>query len=213
MNKQELSIGLTLGAGAMVAMLIILIAHNLTREPIRESKQQKLQQQLSQLLLPETYDNQPAESVTYVTSEALGSEDTYPVYLATLKNKNTGVVVAATAADGYNGDIDLLIGLSENGSVTGVRVTQHNETPGLGDDIEINKSNWVLSFNELKTGAMAEHDWHVKKDGGKFDQFTGATITPRAVVHAVHRVVRWHQTDGRAQLQNNTSNPCANTSC
>ncbi len=126
---------------------------------------------------PITLGEQAAEALN-VDSNAVG-------WLATLKGKPTAIVIPVTAKDGYSGDIDMLVGIDQDLTITGVRVVTHTETPGLGDKIEIRKSDWILSFNGTPI-SIAETEWAVKKDGGRFDQFTGATITPRAVVKAVY---------------------------
>lgn len=90
-----------------------------------------------------------------------------------------------TSARGYSGEIQVLLGVDPEGRILGVRVIRHTETPGLGDKIELAKSDWVLAFNGRSLGDPPPERWAVKKDGGVFDQFTGATITPRATVKAV----------------------------
>jgi len=114
------------------------------------------------------------------------------VYRARAQARPTGAVVTAIATDGYNGEIKILVGFNYDGSVVSTRVTDHQETPGLGDDIDVKRSSWIHSFDGLSPDEMQAQDWQVKKDGGMFDQFTGATITPRAVVHAVHRATTWY---------------------
>ncbi len=96
-------------------------------------------------------------------------------------------IIEATAPDGYSGAIQLLVGADFNGTVLGVRVTEHHETPGLGDKIERRISDWITHFSGKKIDGATDSHFAVKKDGGDFDQFTGATITPRAVVNAVKR--------------------------
>lgn len=102
------------------------------------------------------------------------------------------VILPAVAPDGYTTAIQLLVGIRLDGSVAGVRIVDHKETPGLGDKVELKKSDWVLSFNEKSLEAPKVDFWKVKKDGGEFDQFTGATITPRAVVDAVKRALEFY---------------------
>lgn len=184
--------GFTLATSVVLAIAIIALVHQCTTGKIDNTQTQFLNNQIEQLLLPESYDNNPANSVIHLSSPELGSNEKLPIYRASLAGNPSGSVITAVAPDGYNGDIHLLIGLSYSGNVIGVRVTKHNETPGLGDDIDIKRSDWISAFDNLQTGQMAMQQWQVKRDGGSFDQFTGATITPRAVVHAVHRVVRWH---------------------
>ena len=100
----------------------------------------------------------------------------------------TGVAMFADTT-GYSGVIKILLGINDKGELTGVRVLSHTETPGLGDNIDLTKSNWVLSFDGKSLNNPDEKGWHVKKDGGEFDSFTGATITPRAVVKGVHEAL------------------------
>ena len=193
MNTLDVKHGLTLGVGAALAILVIVIVYQSTRETIRATSQRQLEAQLTQLLEPGSYDNLPSRDTIELTDAVLGSEKPKNIYRARINGRPTGLVISATAPDGYSGDIELLIGLSYAGSINGVRVTSHSETPGLGDDIELERSNWIRAFDQLSVANTKPIEWQVKKDGGRFDQFTGATITPRAVVHAVHRVANWYQ--------------------
>lgn len=97
--------------------------------------------------------------------------------------------MTATAPDGYNGKIEMIIAITIEDKITGIRVLKHNETPGLGDKVELRKSNWINSFTGKQYIVKQDSRWKVKKDGGMFDQFTGATITPRAVVNSVKNTV------------------------
>lgn len=170
----------------------------LTREPIRLTEQQNLHGDLSELLTPGSFNNDPALDTIYLSSPALGSVGPKVIYRARDNDTPTGAVITCIAPDGYNGDIGLLVGLSYNGNIVGVRVTHHNETPGLGDDIETRKSDWIYSFDNLIVGDIKPEEWNVKKEGGRFDQFTGATITPRAIVSSVYRVSLWYQQNREA---------------
>jgi electron transport complex protein RnfG len=102
-----------------------------------------------------------------------------------------GVILPATARDGYSGDIELLVGVTADGEIAGARVVSHKETPGLGDGIDTKKSPWIMSFDGTSLVSPSQPDWGVKKDGGAFDQFTGATVTPRAVVAAIRRTLEY----------------------
>ena len=101
------------------------------------------------------------------------------------------MILPATARDGYSGDIRALVGVRRDGSVAGVRVVAHRETPGLGDKVDLRKSDWILDFNERSLGNPALSGWNVAKEGGVFDQFTGATVTPRAVILATRRALEY----------------------
>jgi electron transport complex protein RnfG len=107
-------------------------------------------------------------------------------------------VLASIAPDGYAGTIKLLVGINYDGSIAGVRVVSHKETPGLGDAIEAERSDWILGFNGHSLREPGEERWKVKKDGGIFDQFSGATITPRAIVAAVHNTLSYYQNNREA---------------
>jgi len=194
MIKTDLKTGLLLACFALLCIAIVTLTALATRDAITATEQTRLQDQLSTLLSSSQFDNEPASDVVMISHPALGRDLPMPVYRATLNGEIAGAVVSAIAADGYNGPIHLLIGLNAHGDVTGVRVTEHQETPGLGDDIDERRSKWIYSFDNIAEGSLAAEDWQVKKDGGIFDQFTGATITPRAVIHAVRAVVEWFPT-------------------
>lgn len=113
------------------------------------------------------------------------------IYVAKKSENITAYAIQSTAPDGYSGNIVLLMGIQPNGNLLGVRVLQHQETPGLGDKIETRISHWILTFTNKLFRLENEADWYVKKDGGQFDQFTGATITPRAVVNNIRQSATW----------------------
>ncbi|CAH1044480.1 electron transport complex subunit RsxG [Halomonas sp. TD01] len=107
------------------------------------------------------------------------------------RNHQRVVILPVVTRQGYNGEIGLLVGIDQQQRITGVRVTQHQETPGLGDDIERQRSDWITEFNGLSLNSLPPSGWAVRKDGGHFDAFTGATITPRAVVNAIHHTLSY----------------------
>ena len=117
------------------------------------------------------------------------------------------VILTPTTERGYNGTIDLVMAVDRSGRITGVRILRHSETPGLGDPIELRKSDWILGFNDLSLGDPDDAGWRVRKDGGQFDQFTGATITPRAVVTAIHQALRYFGLHRERLLQPVTPSP------
>ncbi len=126
-------------------------------------------------------------------------DDGGEVNIARQGDEPVAVIIPAVAPDGYNGDINLIIGINIDGSLAGVRVVSHHETPGLGDKIDLKKSNWIVGFNGKSLTNPAPELWKVKKDKGAFDQFTGATITPRAVVQQVYKTLKYYNED-RARL-------------
>lgn len=193
MKRSDIQIGLVLGSCTAIALLLIAAAYQLTKAPIEKTAQRHLHNNLSQLLVPDSYDNNPATDIIMVSDPALGSDEQQSVYIARRLGHPTGAVVSAIAPNGYNGAIRLLIGFDAAAGIVGVRVIHHQETPGLGDDIDEKRSSWIHSFDGLTNENMQPGDWEVKKNGGAFDQFTGATITPRAVIHAVQAATQWYQ--------------------
>lgn len=173
----------------------LAITNAFTIEQVECNRQQALQQSLAQVLPAALYDNDLLADHISVNAAPLG-RDTQRIYRGRINGTVTSAVIESTAPDGYGGNIALIVGIDANGTVQGVRVVPpHNETPGLGDAIETRKSDWILSFNGLSLGNPSDDGWAVKKDGGQFDSFTGATITPRAIVNAVHRALQYWQTN------------------
>lgn len=192
MDAIEYKNGFVLGGCTAIAIAIIVLAFNLTRAPIEKTAKNQLQSNLSQLLITDSYDNNPATDIIFINDPALGGNEKQAVYRARALGNPTGAVLSIEAPDGYNGSINLLIGFNFDGSIVAVRVTSHQETPGLGDDIDEQRSNWIHAFDNLSPTLMQSGDWEVKKNGGSFDQFTGATITPRAVIQAVQKAAKWY---------------------
>lgn len=190
MNKLPAIIAaVILGGFGILGALLVGISHEGTREQIVENKRQLLLQQLNTLVPRDQLDNDPLSDVTVVSArEALGSEQT-TVYRARKQGQPVAVILSPVVARGYNGGIELIIGIYEDGRVAGVRVLNHRETPGLGDKIEIERSNWITAFDGRSIGNPEEKRWRVRRDGGDFDQFTGATITPRGVTDALRRTL------------------------
>ena len=149
--------------------------------------------QLLEIFPPGTHDNDMVDDVFEVAAETalLGTRETRQGYRVRQGDKVIGVILPATARDGYSGDIRALIGVRLDGSVAGVRVVAHRETPGLGDKVDLRKSDWILDFNERSLTNPVLSGWNVEKEGGVFDQFTGATVTPRAVILATRRALEY----------------------
>jgi len=149
--------------------------------------------QLLEIFPPGTHDNDIVDDVFEVAAETalLGIRETRQGYRVRQGNKVIGVILPTTARDGYSGDIRALIGVRLDGSVAGVRVVAHRETPGLGDKVDLRKSDWILDFNERSLTNPVLGGWNVEKEGGVFDQFTGATVTPRAVILATRRALEY----------------------
>ena len=179
---------------ALAASIILGLADLATRGVIQLRLAEDLQHSLEEVIPAELYDNDLlAATVTLPSAEAnLGSAET-TVYLAKKQGVTEAVCFKFIAPDGYAGPISLVMGIAKNGEILGVRVIAHVETPGLGDKIEVTKSNWVLAFNGKSLNNVTLEQWSVKKDGGVFDQFAGATITPRKVVQAIRRGLEFFQ--------------------
>ena len=178
--------GVMLGAFALVTTGLIGVTFYGTETRIEQQRQQRLLSILNEVVPQATHDNELYADCTIVSDPMLGNADSqHRVYRGRLNGVPSALVIEATAPDGYSGDIDLVIGVNTELTVLGVRAVEHQETPGLGDKIELAVSNWITSFNGEHFEADNLGKWRVKKDGGEFDQFTGATITPRAVVGAV----------------------------
>jgi electron transport complex protein RnfG len=182
-----------LGLIAMLGTALLASVHGLTRERIAEQERLMVQRQLNQVLPEGTYDNAMLEDSLLLAGMTLsGHPEPVRVYRARRQGEPVAVVMNHVAPDGYNGAIRLLTGIWADGSISGVRVVAHRETPGLGDPIEVERSDWILGFNQASLRHPDPRGWAVKRDGGEFDQFTGATITPRAVVEAVQRALEYH---------------------
>lgn len=179
-----------LAAVALLASGLLVGVHALTRERIDAAQRREQMQALAIVLPPGLYDNDPLRDHVRVVAPAwLGTDAHMLVRRARRGGHATAMVLEAIAPEGYGGPISLLIGVDRTGRVTGVRVTAHRETPGLGDAIDIRRSGWIRRFEGRALGDPADAGWAVKSDGGDFDQFAGATLTPRAVVSAVHRAL------------------------
>jgi len=152
-----------------------------TRDAIKLRAEEDLKATIGQVVPQKVHDNDLLKSI--ITLDGLDGEP-ITVYQAT----KAGIVTAvaySVSGPGYSGEIKTIMGVNQDGKILGVRIVSHTETPGLGDKIEIAKDKWILAFDGLSLGMPPESQWYVKKDGGRFSQFSGATITPRAVVKAV----------------------------
>lgn len=191
--------GFILGAFAVIATSLIIGVQLLTADRIAEQQRNDLLRTLNTLIPPAMHDNDLYADCTTVTAPDILGLAQQPVYRARLDGEPTGLAIRTTAPDGYSGQIHMLVALNPTGTVKGVRVLQHRETPGLGDKIEIARDDWILSFDGQRMRSETDARWAVRRDGGMFDQFTGATITPRAVVNAVSRTV-WYAQNNTEEL-------------
>lgn len=179
---------------AVIGSGLVSFTFDSTAERIADNQRKALLKSLNELVPSDRYDNDIFADTLYVnSSELLGTDDPVPVYRARKNGWPVAAVLAAVAPDGYSGAIRLLVAVNLDGTLAGVRVVQHRETPGLGDAIEAERSDWILGFKGKSLTNPVKKGWKVKRDGGTFDQFTGATITPRAVVKAVHKALLYFQ--------------------
>jgi len=183
-----------LGVFALISTWLVAITFDVTEDPIAASEKKALLRNLHELIPTTIHDNDLFTDVITVRDlSLLGINKPQRVFRARLNDKPVALAIESVAPDGYSGNIFLLIAIRYDGSLLGVRVSKHKETPGLGDAIDIKRSDWVLDFNNKSLSNPIEKAWRVEKDGGEFDQFTGATITPRAIVKAVHRTLQYYQ--------------------
>ena len=180
-------------AAVMVAFAVVFtgmmaVVHAVTEARVRANEEQARRELIAQVLPVGSYDNDLLQSAQPLHAPELGGGERH-AYRATRAGRTTGLVLEVTAPDGYSGAIDLLVGVLADGSISGVRVVQHKETPGLGDYIDIAKSEWIRIFDGKSLRQPDADGWQVKKDGGVFTHMAGATVTPRALVKAVHRAL------------------------
>ena len=188
-DKSILKHGGLLALFAIVTTGLVSLTYIGTKTRIANQIQQQRLTLLDAVIPSDYYDNDLTTSCLTVTDPRLGGAQT--VYLASLNGTPSAFAIETTATNGYSGDIDMIVGADVSGHVLGVRVLKHKETPGLGDKIDLLVSDWILSFNNKQYSDSIKNQWKVKKDQGQFDQFTGATITPRAVVGSVAQTMQW----------------------
>ena len=182
-----------LAAFAIAGTALLAATYLVTRPIIAETEKQAKLALIGQILPKELYDNDIIRDAAQLppAKEELGSSDPAPVYRASKEGKPMAAVLEVTAPDGYSGRIRMIVAIKADGVVSGVRVVTHNETPGLGDYIDIAKNRWIRIFEGKSLSNHQDQDWKVKKDGGKFEHMAGATVTPRAVVKAVHKSLKY----------------------
>ena len=200
MKKKEPTAATMAARTAAILFLFVIIftgvlsgAYLWTKPALEASAAEEKMKLIDEVLPRSAYDNELLkDTVTLPASPLLGTDEPTTAYRARKGTQPVALVLEAVAPDGYSGKIRLIIAVNLDGSIAGVRVTQHRETPGLGDYIEPKKDKnkerpWITQFNGLKPAATEEREWKVKKDGGRFDSVAGATVTPRAVIKAVRK--------------------------
>ncbi|HJW02079.1 MAG TPA: electron transport complex subunit RsxG [Azospira sp.] len=188
---------------AFTAAMALIYA--LTKPGIEASAAEEKMRSIGEVLPTTLYDNDLLkDTLELPATPELGLDDGSTVYRARKDGQPSALVLEAVAPDGYAGKIRMLVAVAANGQMVGVRITQHKETPGLGDYIEPKKDKnkarpWITQFDTLSLATVADGEWKVKKDGGRFDSVAGATVTPRAVVKAVHKALKY-ASDNRDRL-------------
>lgn len=192
----------TMVAFALIGTALLAYIFNITREPIEKSEAEARLALFRQILPDDHYYGDPKSKdndsllknvVEIAPNDLLGNKTSSKAYIARQDHKFAAVILEAIAHDGYSGDIKLLIAIRADGTVSGVRVLTHKETPGLGDYIDIAHGNWIKLFDNESVEKTPAEQWKVKKDGGKFDYMAGATITPRAVVKAIAKALQFYE--------------------
>ncbi|MBA2816990.1 electron transport complex subunit RsxG [Candidatus Pantoea persica] len=177
----------TLALFAVFTTGLTAVVNHVTKPTIVHQMALNQKNLLDQVVPTDLYDNKIQQECYLVSDPALGNSAPHALYLAHKQGQPVAVALETTAPNGYSGVIQMLVGADFHGKVLGVRVIEHHETPGLGDKIELRISDWINSFIGKVVHGADDKAFAVKKDGGEFDQFTGATITPRAVVNATKR--------------------------
>ena len=178
---------------AVVSTALLAWAYDLTHETIARSIENEKMKLIAQIAPPATYDNDIMKDTAQLAADKLlGGNGTTLVYRGRLNNQPSIAVLQVIAPDGYSGRINLIIAIHSDGRISGVRVVSHRETPGLGDYIEIARNHWITGFNGVSLENRKSGEWKVRKDGGTFDYRAGATITPRAIVKAVHKALQYY---------------------
>ena len=185
-DQSVMNTGLTLAIIAAICTALVATTYRMTEERIAANDKALLEQSLQPVLAGVFYNSSVSESRLVIPPpHGLPGNDAAIIYRVFAEDEPVAALFAVTARDGFSGPIRILVGVGVDGTVTGVRILQHRETPGLGDKIESARSDWVLQFAGHKLGDPVIAGWAIGNDGGEFDQLTGASVTPRAVIKAI----------------------------
>lgn len=192
--------GLLLAGFALLTSLLVASTFLGTRDAIAVARRAAAEKALLEIVPRHLHDNSLLDDTIMADADdpLLQLDTAKPIYIARLAGVARTALIPARAPDGYSGPIDFVVGVNRDGTIAGLRVLEHRETPGLGDAVDHRKSDWVEGFRGRSLTDPLPDRWTVKKNGGDFDQFTGATITPRAVVRATARVLQYARTHQRA---------------
>ena len=202
---------LLLAVFALITAVILASTDRLTEDRIAESERLAAQKALFEIIPVERHNNDLLMDIQPIPEKywsTLGLESGGDIHIARLDREPVAAIIPSITPEGYSGDIAMIVGVNFDGSIAGVRIVEHKETPGLGDKVDLRKSDWILSFNGKSLSNPKPDAWNVKKEKGDFDQFTGATITPRAVIHQIAKTLEYFSQDKERLL--NTLNSSYN---
>lgn len=186
--------GLILAAVAAICTASVALTFSLTKDRIAANEQAYLEQRLTPVLAGKSFDNDLSASAFIVRApHDLPGRENAVIYRARAGNVPVVALFVVTAPDGFTGPIRLLIGVDADGVVTGVRALEHKETPGIGDGIDESRSDWIYQFSGTSLDAPERTAWTIRRDGGEFDQLTGASVTSRAAVNAVNQTLLYFE--------------------
>lgn len=180
-------------AGLLGTIAVVAAIAQLTSERIARNERLWLIAKLDTLVPQTLHDNDMYSDRIQVRHDLLGANGQVAVYRARKNGEPVAAILSPVAPDGYGGAIELLVAITYDGSLLGVQVLAHRETPGIGDGFEPRRSNWLQSFRHRSIDNPDTARWAIRKDGGEFDQFTGASVTPRAIIKAVRRTLEYHR--------------------
>jgi len=205
-DQSIIKTGLTLAVIAAICTALVALTFQATRERIAANEKALLEQSLQPALAGTFYDSGVSESrLVLPPPHGLPGKDPAVIYRVFAESKPVAALFAVTARDGFSGPIRILVGINVDGTVTGVRILQHRETPGLGDKIEAARSDWVFQFDGRSMGDPAAAGWAIEVDGGEFDQLTGASVTPRAIIKAIRDTLIYFESHQDAIFLNESS--------
>ncbi len=194
-DQSIIKTGLTLAVIAAICTALVTVTFQATRDRIAANEKALLEQSLQPALADTFYDSGVSESrLVLQPPHGLPGNDPAVIYRVFAKGEPVAALFAVTARDGFAGPIRVLVGIGIDGTVTGVRILQHRETPGLGDKIESARSDWVFQFDGRSIDNPATSGWAIEVDGGEFDQLTGASVTPRAIIKAIRDTLIYFDT-------------------
>jgi electron transport complex protein RnfG len=205
---------LLLALFAVCTTALIAGTYLLTKDDIAKQKRLAEEKALLEIIPRQKHDNSMLDDTINVgpSDTTLHLVEDKHIYIAREQGDVVAVIVPTVAPDGYTGEIELIVGVNRDGSIAGVRALVHRETPGLGDKVDIKKSDWIRSFDGRSLTNPTLSGWAVEKDKGEFDQFTGATITPRAVVAATLRALQYVEANRKVLFEEEDSAPAGGKS-